>query len=114
MDKSNEMKKNEATEVSQIDTLFERISGLIEQARRFVTNSVNVAEVRTRFEVGRYIFESEQQGTRAEYGKQVLKNLSVRLIERFGSGWSYDMLKRCRFFIKPMVMQQLGQQRCPN
>lgn len=59
MDKSNEMKKNEATEVSQIDTLFERISGLIEQARRFVTNSVNVAEVRTRFEVGRYIFESE-------------------------------------------------------
>lgn len=31
MDKSNEMKKNEATEVSQIDTLFERISGLIEQ-----------------------------------------------------------------------------------
>ena len=98
MDKSNEMKKNEATEVSQIDTLFERISGLIEQARRFVTNSVNVAEVRTRFEVGRYIFESEQQGTRAEYGKQVLKNLSVRLIERFGSGWSYDMLKRCRFF----------------
>ena len=98
MDKSNEMKKNEATEVSQIDTLFERISGLIEQARRFVTNSVNVAEVRTRFEVGRYIFDSEQQGTRAEYGKQVLKNLSVRLIERFGSGWSYDMLKRCRFF----------------
>ena len=114
MDKSNEMKKNEATEVSQIDTLFERISGLIEQARRFVTNSVNVAEVRTRFEVGRYIFESEQQGTRAEYGKQVLKNLSVRLIERFGSGWSYDMLKRCRFFYQAYGNAAIGATALPQ
>ena len=114
MDKSNEMKKNEATEVSQVDTLFERISGLIEQARRFVTNSVNVAEVRTRFEVGRYIFESEQQGTRAEYGKQVLKNLSVRLIERFGSGWSYDMLKRCRFFYQAYGNAAIGATALPQ
>jgi hypothetical protein len=32
---------------------------------------------------------------RAEYGKQVLKNLSVKLTERYGSGWSYHKLQHC-------------------
>ena len=102
------MDDNKTSEVSQVDVLFELISGLIEQARRYVNTSVNVAEVRTRFEVGRYIFESEQQGVRAEYGKQVLNNLSVRLVERFGSDWSYDTLKRCRFFYQAYANATIG------
>ena len=32
------------------------------------------------------------------YGKQVLKNLSGRLTDRFGSGWSVETLKLCRRF----------------
>ena len=32
---------------------------------------------------------------RAEHGKQVLKNLSVKLTERYGSGWSYYKLQHC-------------------
>ena len=47
---------------TRIDQLFERISSLIEEARCHVVNTVNVTEVKTRFEVGRYIFEDEQQG----------------------------------------------------
>jgi len=90
--------KKEIKETSGIDQLFERISTLIEQARRYVVNTVNVTEVKTRFEVGRYIFEDEQQGGRAAYGKQILKNLSARLTERFGNDWSYDTLVRCRKF----------------
>ena len=108
MRKDDKLKQTETNGVSQIDVLFERISGLIEQARRYVNTSVNVAEVRTRFEVGRYIFESEQQGVRAEYGKQVLNNLSVRLVERFGSDWSYDTLKRCRFFYQAYANATIG------
>ena len=52
----------------RIDSLFERISALIEQARGYVVNSVKIAEVKTRYEVGRYIYEDEQQGERAAYG----------------------------------------------
>lgn len=85
-------------DVTRVDQLFERISSLIEQARRIVVSTVDVAEVKTRFEVGRYIFEDEQQGERAAYGQQILRNLSARLIERFGADWSYDTLKRCRYF----------------
>ena len=91
-------KKNEIQDTSRIDKLFERISVLIEQARSFVASSVNTAEVRTRYEAGRYIFEDEQRGERAAYGKQVLRNLSIRLTEKYGDDWSYDTLVRCRKF----------------
>lgn len=83
---------------NRTDNLFKRISELIEQSRRFAVNAVNVAEVRTRFEVGRYIFEDEQRGERATYGQQVLKKLSARLMEHYGNDWSYDTLVRCRKF----------------
>ncbi len=96
------------TENERIDALFERISALIEQARTFVYSSVNVAEVKTRFEVGRYIFEDEQQGERAAYGRNVLRNLSSKLTEKYGKDWSYDTLKRCRFFYQAYENAVIG------
>lgn len=102
------MEENEMKDVARIDQLFERISTLIEQARRHVVNTVNISEVRTRFEVGRYIYEDEQQGERAAYGQQILKNLSAKLIERFGNDWSYDTLKRCRFFYQAYSQTAIG------
>jgi hypothetical protein len=54
-----------------------------------MATAVNLTMVYTYYEVGRYIVEDEQQGEqRAEYGKAVLKELSVRLTERFGKGFS--------------------------
>lgn len=92
----------------RIDLLFERISSLIEQARGYVVNSVKIAEVKTRYEVGRYIYEDEQQGERAAYGEQVIRSLSVRLTERFGKDWSYDTLKRCRQFYQAYLHAAIG------
>jgi predicted nuclease of restriction endonuclease-like (RecB) superfamily len=82
----------------RIDSLFERISSLIDRARTYAISAVKIAEVKTRYEVGRYILEDEQQGERAKYGEQVLKQLSVRLMERYGADWTYDTLVRCRKF----------------
>ena len=91
--------KNEIREMGHMDVLFERISDLIEQARRRVMTSVNITEVYTKYSIGQYIVEDEQQGNaRAEYGKQVLKELSARLTERFGDGWSYPTMKNIRQF----------------
>ena len=91
--------KNQIQNTSSMDALFERVSALIEQARRRVVTAINVAEVYTKYEIGKYIVEDEQQGeTRAQYGKQVLKELSVRLTERFGDGWSYPTMKNIRQF----------------
>ena len=81
------------------DTLFERISALIDKARQRVVTTVNVAEVYTKYSIGQYIVEDEQQGKdRAQYGKQVLQNLSAKLTERFGDGWSYPNLRKIRQF----------------
>lgn len=61
--------------------------------------AINVAEVYTKYEIGHHIIENEQQGkARAEYGKGVLKELSARLTERFGDGWSYPTMKNIRQF----------------
>lgn len=99
---------NNIQETVRIDALFEKIAILIEQSRQFVANSVNVAEVRTRYEVGRYIYEDEQQGERASYGQQVLKNLSARLMNHYGKDWTYDTLKRCRFFYQAYANAKIG------
>lgn len=55
----------------------------------------------TYFEIGRMIVEDEQHGKkRAEYGKQVLKELSKRLTVEFGKGFSVENIDRMRFFYK--------------
>ena len=88
----NEINKRE-------ESLFERISALIDEARQRVVTTVNIAEVYTKYGIGQYIVEDEQQGEyRAQYGKQVLQNLSARLTDRFGDGWSYPNLRKIRQF----------------
>lgn len=82
-----------------VDILYEKISTIINNARRMVVTAVNTAEVYAKYEIGRYIVENEQQGNgRAQYGKHVLQKLSIRLIESFGTGWSYSNLRQIRQF----------------
>lgn len=55
--------------------------------------------VYTYFEIGKMIVENEQSGKeRAKYGKNILKNLSKKLTDRFGSGYSVDNLQNMRNF----------------
>lgn len=91
------IKEQEILETVRIDTLFEKLSALIVRARYKVITAANIAEMYTKYSIGQYIVEDEQQGNSpAEYGKQVLKGLSARLTERFGEGWSVETLKLCR------------------
>ena len=92
------MKTTEISE-SNINSLFEKIASVIEEARRRASTAINLSEVYAKFNVGRYIVEDEQGGNyKAGYGKQVLKQLSGKLGECFGEGWSVDTLERCRKF----------------
>ena len=81
------------------DQLFEQVSHLIAEARSYVARAVNSAMVTTYYEIGRHIVENEQNGQqRAQYGKQVLQELSARLTAEFGKGWSVETLTNCRKF----------------
>ncbi len=80
-------------------SLFARIVVLIEEARQKVASVANIAQVYTNYEIGRQIVEEEQNGKRrADYGKQVLIELSARLSSRFGRGFSVDNLQNMRSF----------------
>ena len=88
------MRKDISTNDKDINDLFLKVVDLVTQARERVATAVNIAEVYTKFHIGQYIVEYEQKGeTRAEYGKAVLKELSKRLTDRLGDGWSYSTLK---------------------
>ncbi|MEI6091598.1 MAG: PDDEXK nuclease domain-containing protein [bacterium] len=92
------MKKNNDITTSE-NQLLSKVSELIELARKQVASTVNLTMVHTYFEIGRMIVEDEQKGKeRAEYGKTVLKDLSVKLIEKFGKGFSVSNLKNMRQF----------------
>ena len=95
------MKGKEKKEVSRArrSSLFARVVALIEEARQKVATVANIAQVYTNYEIGRQIVEEEQGGKRrAEYGKQILIDLSQKLTARFGRGWSVDNLQRMRVF----------------
>lgn len=87
-------------ELSKSDSkLFGKIVGLLNEARKFIAKNVNQTIVLTYFEIGKLIVEEEQEGKeRAKYGKSVLKDLSQRLTDEFGKGYSVYNLERMRNF----------------
>ena len=81
------------------NSLFENIRSLLLSSRQNVLRYVNSTMVHTYYEIGRMIVEDEQRGNiRADYGKQVLHELSKKLTNEFGKGFSVDNLENMRHF----------------
>lgn len=86
-------------ELRNEEKFYEQVIQLLKNAKSSVTAAVNMTMVYSYYEAGRMIVEEEQNGKeRAEYGKYILKELSVRLTEKLGKGFSYDNLKLMRKF----------------
>lgn len=78
---------------------FNDIRQIIEQARQKVYSAVNFAMVEAYWNIGKRIVEEEQKGkSRAEYGQQIIKELSNRLSAEFGKGFSEANIKNFRQF----------------
>jgi len=87
------------SELTTNTNLYAKIAEILKASRNAVVRIVNQTMVYTYFEIGRMIVEDEQQGKeRAEYGKQVLKELSLSLTKDFGKGFSVDNLQNMRQF----------------
>ena len=92
-------KTGEATQVLKPDALFGRVVSILEQARGNVVRAVNTNMVLAYWLIGREIVEELQGGEgRAEYGKNVIEDLSTRLTERYGKGFSAPVLWSYRQF----------------
>ena len=90
---------NQSPQDAAYTQLYVSIRQLVLDARQAVSRAVDTCQVMASFEIGRHIVEHEQQGAqRAEYGKQVLKELAHQLTGEFGRGFSRSNLEYMRKF----------------
>jgi len=81
------------------DDLFDRVVSILEQSRANVVRSVNNNMVIAYWLIGREIVQEIQGGEeRAEYGKQVIEELSAKLTQKYGRGFSTTNLRYFRTF----------------
>ncbi len=110
------MKRGRKKDVSPVapgdeTELLGRIRELVIAARKTIARGIDLVQVHTNYEIGRYIVEHEQQGKiRARYGKELLKTLAERLTDEFGRGFSKSNLEyMCRFFLLYQDRVPIGQ-----
>ena len=85
--------------MGEIVNFITEIKTLLVQARSKVYKNINAIMTQTYFEIGRRIVQEEQNGkSRADYGKNLLQNLSSALTKEFGKGFSVAKLKNMRQF----------------
>ncbi|MDZ4746495.1 MAG: PDDEXK nuclease domain-containing protein [bacterium] len=81
------------------DALLGRVVSILEQARGNVVRAVNAQMVLAYWLIGREIVHELQGGEeRAAYGKKVVEELSARLTQRFGKGFSGRNLQSFKQF----------------
>jgi predicted nuclease of restriction endonuclease-like (RecB) superfamily len=91
-----EMTKSIST---SFDGFYERIKDILEGARNKVYRKANIEMLQAYWNVGREIVEEEQMGKdRAGYGSFLIENLSLKLTEAFGKGFTQGNLRYMRLF----------------
>ena len=81
--------------------IYQEIHDLLHNARQNIISNINSTMTKTYFLIGKRIVEEEQDGNkRAEYGKNLIKMLSEKLIKEFGKGFSETNLEQMRKFFK--------------
>lgn len=113
-------KSKQKISTEQPDALFGRVVSILEQAQSNVVRAVNTNMVLAYWLIGREIVQELQGGQeRAEYGKKVITDLSGRLTQRYGQGYSpttlqyfrkfyLAYLERCAGIPRPVGVQSLG------
>lgn len=75
--------------VTTIESLYSNVKQIIEEARSTVYKTANFAMVQAYWHIGKLIIEEEQNGKqRAEYGQEVIKQLSEKLTKSYGKGFN--------------------------
>ena len=74
---------------------------IIDAARANAVRSVDFNRVLMYWNLGKRIFEEEQQGKdRAEYGAYIIRGLAAKLVAEYGSGFGVRQLEQSRQFFR--------------
>lgn len=86
---------------AQPASFISEIRRIIDEARTNAVRSVDFCRVMMYWNIGKRIFEEEQQGKdRADYGTYLIKNLANNLEPEYGSGFSKRQLELSRQFYR--------------
>jgi len=89
------------------NSLYIEIKEILNSARGKASRAVNYAIVEAYWNIGKMIYEEEQNGAeRANYGDYLIKTLSKELKKDFGKGLSVTNLKYMRQFYKAFQKSQ--------
>jgi hypothetical protein len=78
--------------------LFSDLAQIIEQGKKQVVAQVNSVLTLTYWHVGKKINEHILNNERAEYGKEVISPIALRLVEKFGRSFDLKNLYRMMQF----------------
>ena len=96
-------------------SLVDDVCSIINNGRKQAYSAVNNAMVETYWHIERRIVEEEQQGNqRAEYSKQLIKQLSIALTHEYGKGFSARYLAYFRKFYLTVPDIKILQTRLQN
>ena len=84
----NKVTKNQNNLVVDIKTL-------IEQSKQQIAVAVNSTMTMLYWQIGNRVKTDILQNKRAEYGQEVIKQLSLELTKQYGKGWSEKHLRHC-------------------
>jgi predicted nuclease of restriction endonuclease-like (RecB) superfamily len=86
---------NKAGIIANETQLFSDVCGIIDNRRSRIAVTINAEIIMLNWSVGKRIKEDVLYNQRAEYGKQIIKNLAIKLTARYGKGWGHEKLKHC-------------------
>ena len=96
-------------------TFLTEAIAIVEKGRQAAYSSVNQAMIATYWQLGKHIVEFEQGGAeRAQYGKDLMDRLSMKLTSKFGKGYTARNLRNFRQFYLLFPQHEIWHTRVPN
>ena len=93
--------------------ILTQIQCIIANAQEQAISSVDTQRVLMYWQIGKVIFEEEQQGKdRAEYGKYLIKSISKEFQPQLGTGFSYRQLNSFRQFYRTFPIVNALRSQC--
>ncbi len=100
-----------------VESIYGRVREILETARSSAYRAVNFAMVQAYWHIGRVIVAEEQRGkAKAKYGDYLIRELSERLTNEFGKGFTISNVKYFRQFYLSFEIGHAvrGQSRLPE
>jgi len=81
---------------NEVNKLYKDIKVLVKNSGNRVYKTVNTEMITLYWNIGKMIFEKQGEQKRAKYGDYIIENISRKLTNEFGKGFSTKNLKRMR------------------